>query len=207
MKPKWEWNHNSDNGKWSVNNGLTLRTATVANDLYWARNILTDRIQGPTSTATIQLDYATMRDGDRAGLALLRDLSAWSASNETAAPHGCDGQRLDHGQQLEHHRLRHRHRHRHRSRERQRHGRSHLAARGRRHPPRRLPSGNLLHSTDGTNFTRLGPAFTMGDTWQFFMGCRFTLTNYATRTLGCSVRIARFALTTPRAQQRPSPRI
>jgi hypothetical protein len=28
-------------------------------------------------SATIQLDYATMRDGDRAGLALLRDLSAW----------------------------------------------------------------------------------------------------------------------------------
>jgi hypothetical protein len=79
------------------------------------------------------------------------------------------------------------------------------AVRGRRHPPRRLPSGNLLHSTDGTNFTRLGPAFTMGDTWQFFMGCRFALTNCATRTLGDSVRIARFALTTPRARQRPSP--
>jgi hypothetical protein len=30
-----------------------------------------------TSTATIQLDYATMHDGDRAGLALLHDLSAW----------------------------------------------------------------------------------------------------------------------------------
>jgi hypothetical protein len=30
-----------------------------------------------TSTATIQLDYATMRDGDRAGLALMRDLSVW----------------------------------------------------------------------------------------------------------------------------------
>jgi hypothetical protein len=73
--------------------------------------------------------------------------------------------------------------------------------------PGRLPSGNLLHSTDGTNFTRLGPAFTMGDTWQFFMGCRFALTNYATQTLGGSVRIARFAPTTPRAQQRPSPRI
>ncbi|MFD0821909.1 hypothetical protein ACFQ0D_27140, partial [Micromonospora zhanjiangensis] len=27
--------------------------------------------QGPTSTATIQLDYSTMRDGDRSGLATL----------------------------------------------------------------------------------------------------------------------------------------
>ena len=77
MKPKWEGNHNPDHDKWSVNNGLTLRTATVTNDLYWARNTLTHRIQGPTSTATVQLDYATMRDGDQAGLALLSDLSAW----------------------------------------------------------------------------------------------------------------------------------
>jgi hypothetical protein len=71
--------------------------------------------------------------------------------------------------------------------------------------PGRLPSGNLLHSTDGTNFTRLRPAFTMGDTWQFFMGCRFTLTHYATRTLGGSVRIARFALTTPERSNVPLP--
>lgn len=51
MKPKWEGNHNPDHDKWSVNNGLTLRTATATNHLYWARNTLTHRIQGPTSTA------------------------------------------------------------------------------------------------------------------------------------------------------------
>lgn len=102
VKPKGERDHNPDHDKWSVISGLTLRTATVTNDLYWARNTLTHRIQEPASTATIRLDYAMMRDG----------------------------------QQLEHHRRR--------SRERRRHGRSHLAARGRRHPPRRLPSGNLL---------------------------------------------------------------
>ncbi|MFD3505770.1 hypothetical protein ACFWWT_48485 [Streptomyces sp. NPDC058676] len=65
MKPKRESNHNPDHDKWSVNNGLTLRTATATNDLYWARNTLTHRIQGPTSTATIQLDYATIRDGQQ----------------------------------------------------------------------------------------------------------------------------------------------
>jgi beta-xylosidase len=77
LKPRWEWSHNPDNTKWSVDNGLTLRTATVTNDLYWARNTLPHRILGPTSTATVQLDHTTMRDGDRAGLALLRDSSAW----------------------------------------------------------------------------------------------------------------------------------
>src|SRR5690606_5135141 len=32
---------------------------------------------GPSSTATIELDHAGMIDGDRAGLAMLRDQSAW----------------------------------------------------------------------------------------------------------------------------------
>ena len=50
---RWEWNHNPDNSKWAVNNGLNLQTATVTGDLYKARNTLTHRIQGPTSTATI----------------------------------------------------------------------------------------------------------------------------------------------------------
>jgi beta-xylosidase len=115
LKPKWEWNHNPDNGKWSVNNGLTLRTATVTGDLYWARNTLTHRIQGPTSTATIQLDYSTMRDGDRAGLALLRDSSAWIGIKRDGGATG-------------HCRLR----------------RPHMATGQRRHPPRRGPARHLL---------------------------------------------------------------
>jgi len=65
VKPKWEQNRNPDHDKWSVNNGLTLRTATVTNDPYWARNTLTHRIQGPTSTTTIQPDYATNPDGQQ----------------------------------------------------------------------------------------------------------------------------------------------
>ncbi|MBB4715623.1 hypothetical protein BJ965_005505 [Streptomyces luteogriseus] len=65
MKPKWEGNHNPGHDKWSVNNGLTLRTATATNHLYWARNTLTHRIQGPNSTATIQLDDATIPDGQQ----------------------------------------------------------------------------------------------------------------------------------------------
>lgn len=77
LGPRWEWNHNPDNTKWSTGNGLGLQTATVTGDLYAARNTLTHRIQGPTSTATIELDYSGMRDGDRTGLAVLRDSSAW----------------------------------------------------------------------------------------------------------------------------------
>ncbi len=57
--------------------------------------------------------------------------------------------------------------------------------------------GTFSYSTDGTTFTRLGPAFSLGNDWRFFMGYRFALFNHATQALGGSVRIARFELTTP----------
>lgn len=77
LGPEWEWNHNPDATKYTVNNGLTLHTATVTNDLYAARNTLTHRILGPTSSGTLVFNYASMANGDRAGLSLFRDSSAW----------------------------------------------------------------------------------------------------------------------------------
>ncbi|WP_455755194.1 hypothetical protein [Streptomyces pseudovenezuelae] len=122
------------------------------------------RIQGPASTATIQLDYATIRDG----------------------------------QQLEHHR----HRHRNASAN-VTGGHIRLRAAADIRPGTSRP-GTFSDSTDGTSFTRLGPAFTMGHTWQFFTGHRFALSGHAAQALGGCVHIARFALTAPRAQQHPS---
>ncbi|KIO15429.1 hypothetical protein M407DRAFT_34998, partial [Tulasnella calospora MUT 4182] len=46
-------------------------------DLYAARNPITRRILGPKTSGTTQLNYSTMKDGDRAGLVLLRGSSAW----------------------------------------------------------------------------------------------------------------------------------
>ena len=63
--------------KWSPNNGIHLETATVTNNLHTARNAITHRILGPSSAATIILDYSAMIGGDQTGLALLRDPSAW----------------------------------------------------------------------------------------------------------------------------------
>ncbi|MFF7047742.1 glycoside hydrolase 43 family protein [Streptomyces griseorubiginosus] len=192
LKPRWEWNHNPDNTKWSTGNGLTLRTATVTNDLYWARNTLTHRIQGPTSTATIQLDHSGMRDGDRAGLALLRDSSAWigvKRDGGTARVVMVNGLTMD--------------------------GSWNTTGTGTEVASAAAPSGTVWlratadirpgsarpgtfsYSTDGTRFTPLGPAFSMGNDWRFFMGYRFALFNHATQALGGAVRIPRFELSTP----------
>ena len=57
--------------------------------------------------------------------------------------------------------------------------------------------GRFYYSTDGTNFTELGSAFTMNNAWQFFMGYRFAIFNYATQSLGGSVEVASFELASP----------
>ncbi|MER6282610.1 glycoside hydrolase family 43 protein [Streptomyces sviceus] len=192
LKPRWEWNHNPDTTKWSVDNGLTLRTATVTNDLYWARNTLTHRIQGPTSTATVQLDFSAMRDGDRAGLALLRDSSAWigvrrdGGATRVSMVNGLtmDGNWNTTGTGTE------------AASAPVSGGRLWLRASADIRPGSARP-GTFSYSTDGTNFTRLGPSFSMGNDWRFFMGYRFALFNYATQALGGSVRVLRFELSTP----------
>jgi len=57
--------------------------------------------------------------------------------------------------------------------------------------------GTFSYSTDGTHFIRLGPPFTMGNDWRFFMGYRYAIFNYATQALGGAVLVSRFELATP----------
>lgn len=78
--PQFEWNHNPDNSAWSITDGgLELKTATVTDDFFAAKNTLSHRILGPSSTVTIELDYSQLADGDRAGLVLF-DVSTSTTS-------------------------------------------------------------------------------------------------------------------------------
>jgi beta-xylosidase len=192
LSPEWEWNHNPDNTRWSASGGLHLRTATVTNDLYSARNTLTHRILGPSSTATVRLDYTTMKDGDRAGLAMLRDSSAWI------------GVRRDNGQYrvvmtskltMDSH--------------------WNTTATGTEQAGAAISGGRIWlranadirpgsgrqarfsYSTDGVTYTPLGPGFVLNNAWQFFMGYRFAIFDYATQALGGGVSVADFTLSTP----------
>ncbi|MBF9133769.1 family 43 glycosylhydrolase [Plantactinospora sp. S1510] len=192
LGPQYEWNHVPDNSRWSVNDGLRLQTATVTNDLYNARNTLTHRIQGPSSTATIELNYSGMANGDRAGLAMLRDSSAWIGvrrDNGTTRVVMTNNLTMNSSWQTT--------------------GtgseQAGAAVSGGRiwlrvNADVRPGSGRqarFSYSTDGVNFTNLGPGFTLNNAWQFFMGYRFGIFNYATAALGGSVTVSRFDLTTP----------
>jgi beta-xylosidase len=189
---RWEWNHNPDNTKWALESGLKLQTATVTTDLYEARNTLTHRILGPQSTATIELDVSAMKDGDVAGLALLRQFSAYIAIKKAAGESKLvmvNGLTMDDswnttstgteaatapftGTKLW---LR-------------------LAADIR---PGSGRQGKFSYSTDGTTFSSLGPAYTMNSSWEFFMGYRFGIFNFATAALGGAITVKSFNLAAP----------
>lgn len=193
LSHEWEWNHNPDNDKWSVGDGLTLQAATVTNDLYAARNTLTRRVAGPVSIGTIELDYGGMVNGDVAGLAALRDTSAWIGVKKangatrvvmtnglTMAADSWNTTGL--GTEV-----------------------ANASVAGEKIWLRaeinvRTDNGGATarfsYSTDGTAFTALGNTLNLNKDWQYFLGYRFGIFNYATEELGGSVKVASFAVST-----------
>ena len=193
LEPWWEWNHNPDNTKWSAGSGLTLQTATVTTDPYAARNTLTRRMPGPTSTATIELDSSGMKDGDVAGLGAWRDSSAFIAVKRSGGASkvvlvnnvtmdtswkttstGTEGTSATISG-----------------------GKIWLRVKANIRTDNGGGTATFFYSTDGAQFTQLGSAFTMKKDWQFFLGYRYAILNYATTALGGSVKVSSFELVTP----------
>ncbi len=71
----WQWNHNPDEKNWSLTKHpgvLRLTTGRVDADVTQARNTLTQRTFGPESSATTAIDVTNMKNGDFAGLVALQ---------------------------------------------------------------------------------------------------------------------------------------
>ncbi|CAI6013992.1 unnamed protein product [Clonostachys chloroleuca] len=186
MGPQWQWNHNPNTSSFTVNNGLELRTASITQDIYLARNTLTHRIRGPVGTGTIHLDFTRMADGDRAGLSLFRDDSAMIGMEREGDSWSLVARRsvMD---------------------ERKKHGESvqelarvdnvafrevWLRVSADVHP-NRMGQGLLSFSTDNLNFAELA-RFDLRRTWPFFLGYRYGIYNYATKGFGGLVRVSSF---------------
>ncbi|KAL0575775.1 hypothetical protein V5O48_006194 [Marasmius crinis-equi] len=192
---EWEWNHNPDNSAWSISNGLVLKTASVTDDLYTAKNTLCHRILGPKANGTILMDVSRMTDGDRAGISMFRDLSGYIAVKQdgstrtlvmrnninlsASTPGGtCCWSTSSKGNDV-----------------------TTASFTGNqiwlRVTADVAPTGSnqaiFSYSTDGTRFTVLGNALVLDNSWQFFMGYRFGIFNFATKALGGSVTVKSFA--------------
>lgn len=70
---------------WSLGtDGLTLSTATVTTNLYAARNTLTHRVVGSRSSGTFRINVRDLTVEDIAGVAILRDDSAYIGARKEA---------------------------------------------------------------------------------------------------------------------------
>jgi len=71
---QWQWNHNPDNEKWSLTErpGYMRLKASQAKNLVEARNTLTQRVQGPSSEGSIEMEVTGMKDGNTAGFGVFQ---------------------------------------------------------------------------------------------------------------------------------------
>uniref|UniRef100_A0A8H7K124 Beta-xylosidase C-terminal Concanavalin A-like domain-containing protein n=1 Tax=Bionectria ochroleuca TaxID=29856 RepID=A0A8H7K124_BIOOC len=191
LHPSWEWNHNPDVNSYLVNDGLTLKTASVTDDIYFARNTLTHRTHGEFPVGTVLINYSNMLPGDRAGFAAFRDQTSYIGIHRTGndyslvAVHGIITDEWGSGvtQSL-----------------------------GEVKQTLSIPAGQtrvwlrmeldtrpdgtrdcvFLYSFDGEDFVVFGPTYTLYSGWAWFLAYRFGIFNFATEALGGSIKVESF---------------
>lgn len=82
---QWQWNHNPDNSKWSLTEreGHMRLKASRADSLKVARNTLTQRVQGPNSEGSVEIDVSGLKDGNVAGFGIFQFPYAYVAVEQT----------------------------------------------------------------------------------------------------------------------------
>lgn len=169
----WQWNHNPDNKLWSLSarpGHLRLITARLDKDIEAARNTLTQRTIGPECSGTTALDVSNLNDGDFAGLVLF------------AKNYGIVGVKSDGGTNYL------------------------VMVSAEKHPPveiervpvqqslvylkaecdfnNRTDRARFYYSLDGKSWRSIGGSLKMTYNLAHFMGYRFGLFNYATKSPG-----------------------
>jgi beta-xylosidase len=70
LKINWQWNHNPVDEAWSLKERkgyLRLKASRVVENLFAAPNTITQRMEGPKCSGRVALDLSKMKDGDVAG--------------------------------------------------------------------------------------------------------------------------------------------
>lgn len=169
----WQWNHNPDDKLWSVRKRkgyLRLTTGRIDTSFVLAKNTLTQRTIGPVCSGSTSLDVSKMKEGDFAGLALLQK------------KYGLLGVKYENG------------------------AKKIVMISAQTNTPVEIESiplkqetvffkaecnyndkkdlANFYYSLDGKKWTKIGAQLKMAYTLPHFIGYRFGLFNYATKTAG-----------------------
>jgi beta-xylosidase len=169
----WQWNHNPDNKLWSVTKRkgyLRITTGRIDTSFLLAKNTLTQRTFGPECSGSTSIDVSKMKEGDFAGLVLLqkkygqvgvkfeeRSKSIVMTSAESGKP--VEVQRIPISQKT-------------------------VYLKAECDFRDRADTAYFYYSLDGKLWNRIGKQLKMEYTLPHFMGYRFGLFNYATKTAG-----------------------
>lgn len=171
----WQWNHNPVDELWSLmdrKGWLRLTTGRVDDTFVKTRNTLTQRTIGPESSATTTIDISNMKEGDFAGLALLQQRyglvgvkfengvkSLVMVKNESREDEPTEEESIPINQEV-----------------------VYLKAACDFKDLKDI--GFFYYSLDGKSWSKIGSDLQMRYTLPHFMGYRFGLFNYATKTSG-----------------------
>ena len=187
-----QWNHNPDKTAYTYNakkKELVLRTASVVDNLFMARNTLTWRMWGPTCSDTVCLDISGMKDGDRAGFAAFNGdaglLTVCKDGGKTQLVLTEESVVLNQQKQVTDNKVTEKAR---------------VDIKGKQVWVRIHGDFNcgrdmatFEYSLDGKTFQPLGGEFKMRfDYRRLFMGTRYAVFNYATKTKGGQVKVKNF---------------
>lgn len=169
----WQWNHNPDNRYWSVTDRkgfLRLTTGRIDTLFVQARNTLTQRTFGPVSAGWVSIDVSNMKEGDFAGLALLqRKFGQVGVKFENGAKKlvmvSGEGRTPEEAESLPV-------------------SQSTLFLKAECDFRERADVGRFFYSLDGKSWTAIGKQIKMEYSMPHFMGYRFGLFNYASKTTG-----------------------
>ncbi|RKR81790.1 beta-xylosidase [Mucilaginibacter gracilis] len=169
----WQWNHNPDDELWSVSKRkgyLRLATGRLDSNLLVARNSLTQRTIGPVCAGSVLIDVSSLKDGDFAGLGLLQknygqigvrlaggNRSIVMINASTGKP--VEAQTIPLTQ-------------------------STVYLKAECDFADRKDIAYFYYSLDGKSWNKLGTPLKMAYTIPQFIGYRFALFNYATKTIG-----------------------
>jgi beta-xylosidase len=179
----WQWNHNPDHKLWSLTERpgfLRLTTGRIDPHFLAARNTLTQRTIGPECSGSTAVDVTNLKDGDFAGLALLQRqyglVGVKSAggtnfvvmvSAQSNSP--TEVERVPLNQKT-------------------------VFLKADCDFQNRTDKARFYYSLDGNSWTAIGNELKMSYTIPHFMGYRFGLFNYATKSPGGSADFDHFRM-------------
>lgn len=169
----WQWNHNPNPDCWSLTarpGFLRLITDRVDTNFLHARNMLTQRTIGPECSAAVSVDISNIKEGDCAGLALLQKnyglvgVKSENGTNYVVMINAQSGAPAEIERVVLNQKT--------------------VFLKAECNFRNSADTAAFYYSLDGRSWTPIGNKLKMRYTIPHFMGYRFALFNYATKTPG-----------------------